>query len=558
MFSPHYAPLLLLLSLLMTPILLPTRLYPSSLLVSATVYNVATSSLKHPFVYSKDDGDLILASSGTLRDSAMVNYVMLFVTECVSIMCTSTSQACMLDGENNKKIMEVNYISQCVATFTRLYFYRGDARDNNLGSKHGGALQIYDSEIIISDCKFAYNRADKGGAIYLTQGRLWLFGNNFYYTNSGTNTNSADTIGDDGYREGGTWIMSKQCPAGYQGPATQGHDIDITGNILGDSAAEGDYQYNWDCPSVCASGKYSTAGATDGCTSCAQGKYLTYATSSLNHDSEDDCISCTAGKYSASTVSAECIACQGGTYAESNAVSSSCFPCPVGKHIPDTPSYAYTMFHDSEADCISCTAGRYAPGSGMSACAECGAGRFSEFPENDSEGDCLLCAVGTSSSVAVRTSPCAGCSVGKFAPNQGKISCENCITGTKAVPAAGSATHCVSCPAGTYSGSVGSTSCAICDNGYYASDEGSTHCSMCPAGKSGDANLQGCTVCAAGTFSGAAAASCTACDGDGEFSVTSDAGSSYCSVAGAGKKPLSGRNGVGNCAAGKFSEGGGE
>jgi len=65
-------------------------------------------------------------------------------------------------------------------------------------------------------------------------------------------------------------------------------------------------------------------------------------------------------------------------------------------------------------------------------------------------------------------------------------------------------------------------------------------------------------VCAAGTFSGAAAASCTACDGDGEFSVTSDAGSSYCSVAGAGKKPLSGRNGVENCAAGKFSEGGGE
>jgi len=62
----------------------------------------------------------------------------------------------------------------------------------------------------------------------------------------------------------------------------------------------------------------------------------------------------------------------------------------------------------------------------------------------------------------------------------------------------------------------------------------------------------------AGTFSGAAAASCTACDGAGEFSVTSDAGSSYCSVAGAGKKPLSGRNGVDNCAAGKFSEGGGE
>ena len=63
-------------------------------------------------------------------------------------------------------------------------------------------------------------------------------------------------------------------------------------------------------------------------------------------------------------------------------------------------------------------------------------------------------------------------------------------------------------------------------------------------------------MCAAGRFSGAAAASCTACDGDGEFSVTSDAGSSYCSVAGAGKKPLSGRNGVEDCAAGKFSEGG--
>ena len=109
----------------------------------------------------------------------------------------------------------------------------------------------------------------------------------------------------------------------------------------------------------------------------------------------------------------------------------------------------------------------------------------------------------------------------------------------------------VDCGANTYSTGASDT-CTTCPDGGH-SGAGASSCVSTPPGQfwSGSTDVN----CPDGTFSESGAASeeeCGACDGAGQFS---DAGSAFCSTAGAGKKPNSDRSGEENCPTNTFSVG---
>ena len=209
----------------------------------------------------------------------------------------------------------------------------------------------------------------------------------------------------------------------------------------------------------------------------------------------NDCVKCVLGKYSPGGTSS-CTDCQGGKVTTSEAASS-CAACAPGS-VPN----------EELTECVSCLVGKYAAFEATS-CDDCdGAGLFS----------------------GAGSVYCSTAGAGKK-PNGARSAEENCPANTFSVGASNTCTDC----SGGHSG-AGASSCVSTPPGQYWSGMADVNC---PAGKfseNGATNLAGCG----------------ACNGSGQFS---DAGSAFCSTAGAGKKPNTDRSGEENCPVDTFSVG---
>ena len=109
------------------------------------------------------------------------------------------------------------------------------------------------------------------------------------------------------------------------------------------------------------------------------------------------------------------------------------------------------------------------------------------------------CPAGAFSGV-VGSTVCLSCPAGTFNDVVGSTVCQSCPAGTFN-DVVGS-TVCQSCPAGTFNDVVGSTVCQSCPAGKFSSVVGSTVCLSCPAGKfSSVVGSTVCQSCPAGKFS---------------------------------------------------------
>jgi hypothetical protein len=61
---------------------------------------------------------------------------------------------------------------------------------------YGGALVVNGPVLTLNKCFFVWNKAEKGGAIYVASGRVFLFGTTF---SGSTTANDATSYGDELY-----------------------------------------------------------------------------------------------------------------------------------------------------------------------------------------------------------------------------------------------------------------------------------------------------------------------------------------------------------------------
>ncbi|GMH88575.1 hypothetical protein TrST_g11202 [Triparma strigata] len=529
-----------------------------------TTYTKDTSALRSPSDYllssiaAPYDGDEVLLNAGTLTPDSTATFlgVLIFLSKAVSLTCKATSTTCVLNGNrNNVQIMQASFIALEETTFTRIKFYKGEAVTGVSSFQNGGALWVSGPTLVLNKCYFHWNRSDgHGGAIYVAAGRVILHGTTF---SGSTTANSADGMGDEIYPLlGSTVVLTEGCPAGYEGPPTQGSAIDVTGSVVGMS-----YKFSYTCTTICPAGRYSENGNTGDCTWCPDGKYLTDSGSDpMDHDSEGDCVTCTAGRYAASKTEAPCEFCPAGTYTLV-AAAGECTGCPAGKYNDHVPDGQWSeTFHDSEDDCTGCEPGKYAPYTGFTACINCGPGRYSTSQGGLSEASCLLCPEGKYSSDQVRSVACTLCSSGTYAASPMSTVCLQCIAGKYSWqnPITSSMSTgivaCSDCAPGTYAGRSGQSSCGDCEAGRYSSNTGGTTCSLCAAGTYSSAAASECSKCVAGKFSTAGLAVCDDCEATSGY--VSQEAASECVFCGPGKRAEATINSCENCSPGTYSIGG--
>ena len=130
-----------------------------------------------------------------------------------------------------------------------------------------------------------------------------------------------------------------------------------------------------------------------------------------------------------------------------------------------------------------CQAGKFGAVSGLSVCAHCTSGKYSNPPSNALNGaiDCTcdlrssftvantvawnrLCDPGTYSQFVNSSTTCLPCGTGTSQPNSGASACVNCL-------------------AGSYSGSQGAVQCQLCTPGTLTNTGGQSSCDSCTPGK---------------------------------------------------------------------------
>ena len=102
---------------------------------------------------------------------------------------------------------------------------------------------------------------------------------------------------------------------------------------------------------------------------------------------------------------------------------------------------------------------------------------------------------------------CARCPAGTWSGTLGSSTCNTCPTGTaSSILGATSSNQCVACPVGTYVGPQ-STTCLQCSPSTFSGSAGSTSCSSCTPGTyASGSGLSSCTSCQAGTYNQASSA----------------------------------------------------
>ncbi|GMI32928.1 hypothetical protein TeGR_g15296, partial [Tetraparma gracilis] len=276
--------------------------------------------------------------------------------------------------------------------------------------------------------------------------------------------------------------------------------------------------------SICPAGSYAESEESGSCTICPTGKFnANLATSSLHHDSADDCEACPFidfayqdegrqasspdGKlcgecdlgYGPSEDGIECEPCEYGEYSETVSFDM-CKSCPEGAISTDDREgclagvpcpIGFGSSPDGLGDCLECAVGRYSSVNEARLCDKCQPGKYLNAIGGLNEGACKLCPAGTSNSERALGEECEPCRAGYYTPNSGFEVCGLCAVGEVA-PDAGM-TSCTTCQPGYFSNSD-RTECERCQDGFYTEHARSGFCLRCPNNYVSNANATGCVV----------------------------------------------------------------
>ncbi|GMI16763.1 hypothetical protein TrLO_g12393 [Triparma laevis f. longispina] len=292
---------------------------------------------------------------------------------------------------------------------------------------------------------------------------------------------------------------------------------------------------------LCPPGKVSSNGAAS-CDNCEAGKY---------DDGGNICQSCDAGKLSAAGSTSCDSDCPPGTYGESEG-SVICLECDAGKFSTTGSDFCQNCVEGkfseiAAGECSTCVAGK-ASSAGSAGCEVCAGGQFAI----EESSYCSTCVPGRYS--GEEAGECTLCSAGKKSANEAS-ECIACAAGKKSEFEEGSS-HCLECPAGTYS-SVGSSSChGECEAGTF-SVVGSHSCTDCPPGKFSEAGSHLCSDCDGGTYSGSKAGSCLSCEAGKHSGVGAtacdDCDATKGEVSGVGKYGSTDKKSCTSCEKGEYS-----
>ena len=216
--------------------------------------------------------------------------------------------------------------------------------------------------------------------------------------------------------------------------------------------------------------------------------------------------------FSQQCINGQCGACTSCTVTSSTS-------CPTNTLAPAAASSllnctcipgAFVNPPDLGLACSRCLAGSYAPSTGMTACLQCGVGKYQTGTGSSSSADCSQCPSGTylTGTGSALASDCANCSAGTYSGSLGAssaTSCLSCMVGFYslaqratsvdtcskidngkycAVPCGVAPSPCVGLPnnASWISPGTTSTNCQwACNSQYYMLTESSTGCTACPA-----------------------------------------------------------------------------
>lgn len=184
------------------------------------------------------------------------------------IRCLNNDVSCVLNGENNRRVMRV----YGTTTPNKLVITAPTFRDGEAYSG-GGVYIYYDAMVNINVVTFVDNKAtgrsSGGGTIYVGSGStVNVWGTSF----EGNLAVSGD--GDDIYRYGGTITIHDTCISPFSlNAAIKGSTLDTDGNVEG---SKDGFVYSYKCSYfTCASGFANpTAGPLlPDCEECVPGRY---------------------------------------------------------------------------------------------------------------------------------------------------------------------------------------------------------------------------------------------------------------------------------------------
>ena len=269
----------------------------------------------------------------------------------------------------------------------------------------------------------------------------------------------------------------KGCPLGKNQPASgQTNCVINTGCIcptVGGIPATGNA-----CPinganqcSACPLGsKLSTSNL---CETCPQGKYQ-----DQNEYTISSCKYCTSGFYFRSSTTS-CNTCATGMYQTSDIFSGTiCLNCPEG--------FQFAAF---QIPCIACSPGTYQSENNAAnvSClvwTNCNVGEKGTMPSNIIDRQCSTCVAGKYQPTANQKVSCITCDGGKYATDEGSISCFACPVGRKLSTSPDPLNHdsiedCTFCEVFFYNPFEGSNRCYMCSN---ARSKGAISCDGCSPG----------------------------------------------------------------------------
>jgi predicted outer membrane repeat protein len=129
------------------------------------------------------------------------------------VKCVEDNASCVLDGENARRVMNVQGSGSGTILLRALTFDKGHT------TYPGGGLSIVSGALVdLELCIFSNNRAASsnygGGAIYVSDFSTSATTVNVYGTSFSGNT-AASGNGDDIYHGAGTFIIHNTCPSPY-------------------------------------------------------------------------------------------------------------------------------------------------------------------------------------------------------------------------------------------------------------------------------------------------------------------------------------------------------
>ena len=395
---------------------------------------------------------------------------------------------------------------------------------------------------------------------------------------------------------------------------------------------------NRTCTSCTAGSTFSTSTNASACQTCATCAAGTQINTDCTVSSNRTCTACAVGYYSTNPNATTCTPCvTGSTNSSTGSTTCTCtgtlqngyYEWSVANYCTKKCNSGYTLSASGTCDLTSCTlaGGKdYAATEGASlSYADTTYGTVSRTDtvtqvttppcSKPSPSSSVLISLPSGVSVNATTSTTSvvvGSTVMYTTARGAYCPAGTTFTKPPVRPGMVGVAACISCPAGTYSGTAGktgttATQCSACDSGYFsaagasscgqctAACTGSTYestscttttdrvctaCTSCTNPSNGTASVTGCsgtsgpgscsyscnagyfydssvstptcTQCAAGTYSDAGATSCTNCAA-GTYSA---AGASSCTNCDAGKYSAAGASSCTNCDAGKYSAAG--